>query len=516
MKTNLSNFDITSKITNFRYNIIHSRKYWFIYLVLLVIASLSMMNVENYIHPKMEILMIIFLSIVGIVFISYFYHHDEKELYKIVFIFLIVFGLLTSVIVPIDTVSDEGEHLVRAEMTSRGILFPNYVNGSYETINSITDFFVHSIDKTVFEVDGDNNHINYQVSHIESAFEQNPFYGYLFSGLGILIAKLLDLNVIWMLWLARIFNSLCYSILVSYAIKKTPILKMPLFFISCLPVCLFQAFSVSIDSILAGLGILTISLFIFMFKNKFGIKELLIFSCLCLLTGLCKLPYLALILLLFCLPKDNFKNNNYFTISFVSLIVVGLVGILWSRYYANPALLHSWRAIHFVENNVNVVNQIGYLLSHPFDLFTVFFNIFNSFPNIFNGLFSFYAYTIEGGVYNASQFISVIVLVSFILICFAYPIKEKIDLKYRFPVLIVFLVIYFGTYFVQLLSWNPVGSLNITGVHTRYFLPLFALLPFIFHLNNNLENSKEWDAYVFILILVFVSLMLISFIIKYY
>ena len=499
---------------SFKDNLLKSKKYWILYLFLISLASFSMMSIENYSHPKMEIIVFILLSLLGVLIICNF-HGNNKNLYKTAFIVLFIFGIITSVVVPIDSVSDEGEHLIRAELTSRGVLFPEYVNGSYESIASITDFFSSSIDKTVFEVNGDTDKINYNMTHASSAFEQNPFYGYIFSALGIFCAKLLDLNVIWILWLARIFNSLCYSILITYAIKKTPILKMPLFFVSCLPVCLFQAFSVSIDSLLTGLGILTIAFFMHMYKCGFGKKEILIFSVLSLLTGLCKLPYLALILLLFFLPKENFKQKNYYIYCLMGLFGVGLIGVLWSKFYATPVLLHSWRATYIVENNVNISNQIQFLLSHPLDLLNVGANIINSFNYIFNGLFSFYSYTIEGGLYNASGFLSLAILIAFIVICVIYPSEVKIRLKYRFAALLTFLVIYFGTFIVQLLSWTSVGSLNITGVHTRYFLPLFAFLPFIFSLNKD-NGNKKYDGYIFVLIIVFMVSMIFSFITKYY
>ena len=506
-----------SFFSNFKKNLILSKKYWIVYVVIIVLVFLSMASVANYQHPKMEILILILCSVLGIFCIAYYWgHNDDKELHKTVFIVLLMLGLLTSIVIPIDSVSDEGEHLIRAEMTSRGVLFPEYVNGSFESINSMPHFFSQSLDKTVFEVNGDTDKINYSLDHVDSAFEQNPFFGYIFSGFGVLVAKLLDLNVIWMLWLARIFNSLFYSFVISYSIKKTPIFKMPLFFISCLPVCLFQAFSVSIDSIVAGLGILIVSLFISIFKNEFSIKEILIFSLLCLIVGLCKLPYLALILLLFFLPKNHFKQKNYHFYCLFSVFAIGLIGILWSKFYATSALMHSWRGIYLAENNVNINNQISFLLSHPLDLFNVIFNIFNSVNYIFNGFFSFYSYSVDGGVYNASGLLSLLVLVSFFAICFTYPINEKIDLKYRIGALLTFIIIYFGTFIVQLLSWTSVGNLNITGVHTRYFLPLFALLPLSLSFNIINLNKENYDKKVFILILVFGVSMIMSLIIKYY
>ena len=303
-------------------NLLSSYKYWIVYLILILIAMFSMFNIENYIHPLIILLLVSIISIFSIV---YYYKHGKHELYKLTFILLLLFGLICAFTVPIDSVSDEYEHFTRAEITSRGILFPEYVDGNYESISSLTNFYLPSHDKTVFQVGEDTQKINTSISYHDSAFEQNPFYGYIFSAIGIGIAKLLDLNVIWMLWLGRIFNVIMYAGLVSLAIKKTPIFKIQLFAISCLPVCLFQAFSLSIDSFIAGLGIFTVAYFFKMSVNKFDRKDIIVFSVLCLLIGLCKLPYLALIFLILFLPKDNFKENKYYFYCILSIVLVSII-----------------------------------------------------------------------------------------------------------------------------------------------------------------------------------------------
>ncbi len=496
-------------------NLLSSYKYWIVYLILILIAMFSMFNIENYIHPKFELIILLLVSIISIFSIVYYYKHGKHELYKLTFILLLLFGLICAFTVPIDSVSDEYEHFTRAEITSRGILFPEYVDGNYESISSLTNFYLPSHDKTVFQVGEDTQKINTSISYHDSAFEQNPFYGYIFSAIGIGIAKLLDLNVIWMLWLGRIFNVIMYAGLVSLAIKKTPIFKIQLFAISCLPVCLFQAFSLSIDSFIAGLGIFTVAYFFKMSVNKFDRKDIIVFSVLCLLIGLCKLPYLALIFLILFLPKDNFKENKYYFYCILSIVLVSIIGLLWNNLIATPALYHSWRNTYFIQNNVNVSNQINYILLHPYDFIIEFLHLFNSIPYIFGGFFTFYSYTIEGGQYVASAFISFL-LTLFVAFISIYPDNTKINLKSRIGTLIVFIIIYVGTFIVQLLSWSPVGQLTLQGALPRYFLVLFALLPFIF--SNYIANYKnqELDRYTFVLVLFFISSMLISFAVKYY
>jgi len=179
---------------------------------------------KNYKAPFFETSMIILISILGLWAICDYTYRGNAQMHKTVFIMLLVFGLITCLTIPIGTVSDGGEHFTRAEITSQGIIFPHYEKGGFKTIQSIND--LNNLGgNTVFQTNKDTTKINFTSIHVDSAFEQNPFYGYLFSGSGVLIAKLLNLNVIWMLWLGRIFNTIFFCNYNFICHKKDPYFK---------------------------------------------------------------------------------------------------------------------------------------------------------------------------------------------------------------------------------------------------------------------------------------------------
>lgn len=346
---------------------VESKKYWMIYLILMVILSLSTATYENILDPAFELVALLIVAVLGVLCIVYYFmHNSEKELYKVAFVIILCFGIVVSFIVPICDVSDETEHLARAELTSRGVFVPHWtghdlgversynLTGSgkasiynkgagYETIESV-NFFTDYLGKTVENTPYDTEKINHTSILIVSAFEQNPFYGYLPQAIGMVVAKLLDLNVIWLMWLGRIFNLICYAGLISLAVKKAPVLKIPLLVVACIPISLYQAASLSIDSMIIGLGILSVGYFLYMYKaekNSLDTKEVVKFSILCLLLGLCKLPYLAFIFLLILVPTDNFKKGKkIIPYIIICMIIVAAIGILWSRY-STPTLMHS-------------------------------------------------------------------------------------------------------------------------------------------------------------------------------
>ena len=528
--------DIVAQFKIFKEVFLKSKKYWLIYIVLTTFLFFSTVSKKNILHPKFEILIFCLVIVLGIFcIVFYFMNKSDKDLYKVAFVVILCFGLICSLVVPICDVSDEREHFARAELTSEGAIFPHWTgddlglerlwneNGVYnnetgfETIGSI-HFFWDEIEKTVFDTSHDTDKINYSSTIVDSAFQQNPFYGYLPQAIGILVAKLLDLNVIWMLWLGRIFNLLCYAGLVSLAIKKTPYLKIPLIAVACIPITIYQAASVSIDSMIFGLGILAVAYYIFMSqadRSSLNQKEIIIFSTICLLLGLCKLPYLAFIFLLLFVPRDNFENKKYMALIYLLCIgCIAVVGLLWS-HYSQPLLLHSWRSYY---TQINSTQQINFIIHHPFNILTFFKQIFtNDLAYILQGFFKFFsaAHHPDGHYINQYPFISMLIEIFLVFILLAYPIHKKFDSKTRIGALIVIFIIYVGTSIIQLLTWANVGEMGL-GMTIRYFIPLFALVPIIFNFNIISQNNPKFDNFSMIFIICFLATLVLAFTTKYY
>ena len=535
-------FDLKNIFNDYKNMLFKSKKYCLIYLVLIFVLGLTTINKKNFAHPEFAILTFILVAILGIFCIVFYFLHDsDEELYKVAFVVILCFGIVCALIVPICDVSDEAEHLTRAEITSRGILIPhwtgeelgvtglfNHTEGQkysterndgagFYTIKSLK-FFRDYLGVTVFETTHDTDKINNTLYLTESAFEQNPFIGYLPQAFGIAIAKLLDLNVIWMLWFARICNLLFYAGVISLAIKKTPVLKIPLMVIACMPISIYQAASVSIDAMIISLGLLVISYFIYMCyakeKSITG-KEIAIFTVICILLGLCKLTYLAFIFLLLLVPFKNYEKDtkSILPILFISIIVAAGVGFLWSRY-STPTLVHSWRGSR---NLVNSTAHIEYLKNNPKHTLNFFKIIFTrDLRHLANGVFSFFGARQVVDHYIDKYIIVTLSLLSFLAVTlFAYPQKLKFDLKARLGSFGLILIIYVSTCFIQLLTWAFIGQFNL-GLSIRYFIPLLGLIPIAFWIKYNPIEKDVFDKYSIVLIVVFLATMIISFATKYY
>lgn len=519
-----SDFSLQKGLINFKKDILKSKKYWLICLILIVIAFFAMMKMENYAHPKLEIAVLVISCILSIFSISFYQsHNDDKNFYKTVFIIIFIFGIVFSVLTPIMCTHDETEHFVRAEMTSNGIIHPEFhettfylsnikYNGYYLTIQTTFDlvekgtwdtyYFMDINKSSILDTDADTQPINYTPAKFHSAFAQNPFFAYIAPAIGMVIAKLLNLNAIWLLWLGRIFNSLLYSLLASYAIKKTPILKIPLFAIACIPATLSQAASVGIDPLINGLALISIALFLNYYKspkNSIDRKSIIKFSIIILLLSLCKATYFCLIFLLLCIPRDNFKEKN--SIYHILLIIIVSAGILalWSKFIIRPSLYASWRYDH-----AHTREQLEYMANH----------IGESIISVFSILYSNLNWDLGCQSYFTENYTSLYILFTGIIYLF-YP-HEKINLKTRIGTLIVFCMIYFGTYLLFIVTWSTPGVLLPLGIQSRYFFPALGLLPIFLGFNNMQGDKTEIDYYILVLTIAFIVFRILNIAISCY
>lgn len=458
-----------------------------IFAVLLSFFTYTFTNNFNTSNKGFLIGMFILTLFLGIVLICYF-NLGKHDLYKTAFVVILIFGLCSVFLTPINDVSDEYEHLARAEIVSNGEISTHYIDSlGFKSIESIDELGNES-NHNLFNTNLWNSKINYSQYYSDCAFAQNPFYAYLAPAFGILLAKVLDLSTIWMLYLGRIANLLLYASVVSIAIKKSPVFKGPLLIASIIPLAIFQAGSVSSDCFFNAFAILSIAYFFVLYKSdSIRYKDLGIFYTSIVLCGLLKQPYLALSLLIFIVPRTNFKDKKQEIISKTAILAVLVIGVVWSSY-ATSQLKYSWRENHFIQYHVNSSQQLDFMLSNPeFDVYYIF-NVLSQVPEIFIRFFEFsvseYSYT--------SQIMADFYFAYIIIISLFYPLKESLAKMKRLKIAVVTAVVYYGIFLVQYLTWIPVKSIYVNlGVSGRYFIPLLIFLPLIFNVSSKVNVDKK-------------------------
>ena len=332
-------------------------KYIGLYVLIVLAFSMFFMNFADYSHISFKIATIAFLIIMGALSLI-LYNFKNLDLHKVAFVIILLFGITMLFLTPLTDASDEIEHFIRSDIVSTGqistdyVPMPNTTSYGYQTVTT-TIVFANATGMTVFDTDVDDAKIDYSPNYFNSAFSQNPFYAYLAPGIGIFLAKLFDLNAIWMLWLGRLANIILYAGIVSFAIRKAPKFKLPLLIVSISPTVILLAASTNCDGLFTALALLAFSYFLYFMENTdIRWTDLAVFFASIVLAGFLKLPYLALSLLVFLIPRENFADRRQDIISKLAILPVLALGLVWSGY-ATSQLLNSWRGQHMIENNVN-------------------------------------------------------------------------------------------------------------------------------------------------------------------
>lgn len=198
----------------------------------------------------------------------------------------------------------------------------------------------------------------------------------------------------------------------------------------------------------------------------------------------------------------------------LGILIVGALGVLWSTY-STPALMHSWRSkLNYMDPSL----QLEFLITHPVKILYFLKQIFTfNLGSVINGVFNFFG---ANNPYHYSDnyiFITVLIWIFMVFTLLFYPNKSEFNSKARIGSLIILLMIYVGTCFIQLLTWADVGGMSL-GVSIRYFLPLFALLPIIVPFKiEKLDRFKEnYDNYAMVFIVAFMATLILAFATKYY
>ncbi|SDA55903.1 DUF2142 domain-containing protein [Methanobrevibacter millerae] len=478
-----------------------NRNYFLAFIILTIFATLCLFTQDNYASPLKEIIILFVTLIFGIISIASYV--KERKIHKTAVIIIILFGMMCVFLSPICSVSDELEHFTRSEITTQGVLFPEYITqdniSGFKTIESTSN--TEPRDHTIFETDWDTQKINFTEVLSNSAFQQNPFYVYIAQAIGIELAKILNINNISLLWFARICNLLLYAGLCGIAIKQTPMLKMPMAVIACFPLSIIQAASCSSDAFIFSFTLVVIAYLAHMYKSKDASltkKHILIYTVMVVVLGLTKVTLGALILLLVIIPKSKFKTpSDYYSI-LISIVIVLLSLLAWSKFYAVDGITHSWRRELFKIKHVNSTEQISYLMSNPQAIVT-FARIGDQLPTQIYALTRFYS------EYPTSALLNYVYFIFAMLFALFYPIKENLSKNKRLIIGFIIAIIILGTYIVQYLTWAPVGSINLldAGVVPRYFLPVLVLIPLIFNVNN--KNFKNQELTIITCITIFLS-----------
>lgn len=411
----------------------------------------------------------------------------DGKLHNLAFIVILSFGLINAFIMPIIDSPDEQAHLRRAYLTAQGNLLPTVEETGYTSTVTI-EKLIDDKSLTVYQTDTDTQEIDNTATSVLEVAAMNPFFGYIPQAIGIMLAQAFHMNAIWMLWLGRIANLIFYAFMCRFLIKLADKFKMALYITATLPMALYQASSMSIDTSVNAYALLTIAWFIHLYYSKehsLGYKQLSIFFGFCTLAGLCKLTFFALCLLILLVPISNFKTKKmyYYNFAFIALLAVLALGWYVFSNSIQPDFVRN--KAYLVENNINAGEQLKYILTHKKNFISTLTNtLFLRISITIQELFRF------GWLSYIPDTLSILYCGFFGAIMLLYPHDSQFKTSSKIWLFLITLFITTATLVIFYLAWTPTGSMVIEGTQPRYYIPLIAFMPMIFGMNKAPEDEQ--------------------------
>jgi uncharacterized membrane protein len=396
-------------------------------------------------------------------------------------------GLCFAVMTPPFQVADENRHFWRAYQISEGHFAGVKQSGQPggllpKSVVMIGDSTMdmngnregkHSIEDTI-------NLFKLPLDESDRAFKGFTFgkyspIPYLPQSLAIGFGRSLNLPAILLMYLGRIFNLACWIALVFLAIKITPVFKWVFTLLALTPMSLFQAASLSCDSVTNAVAFLTTAYFLFSAFGKdgnLGRKDILILLVLTVSLSLSKSVYFSLVFLYLLIPQGKLVSFKKFILIFLLFIAVNVSSAgLWS-YFA--------RSFAVPQNRVEATKkQLEYIISD----FSVYPGVIAQTIKI-EGDVLFQSYIGKLGWWNVPLPRWHVIPWMALLVLLALIETNKyvgITNKHKLIILGIFgittLLIFTSTYFF----WSRPMAGDINGLQGRYFIPIGPLFFLLFY-----------------------------------
>jgi len=277
--------------------------------------------------------------------------------------------------------------------------------------------------------------------------------------------RIANLPALPVFYLCRVAGLFSYLILVWLAVRWIPFGKWILLVLAASPIALFQATTITADTISNGIGFLFIAGCLRVAESQqidwreYGKIVLLV-----LLLFLAKLNLVPLILLPFLLiPPPRFTRQGSYGFLIATTVILFIVEVAAWNMIASTGYEFQ------LSNEAIPKSQLLYIVGHPF----VFLQIFIK-DLITNGLAYLQGWINGYGYYywTPPQIVSIFFLLSLLSAILMNSNPDSINKKYRVAFILVFAISYLTTILSLYLSFTPVGFDKILGVQGRYFIPL--------------------------------------------
>ncbi len=288
--------------------------------------------------------------------------------------------------------------------------------------------------------------------------------------IGVFLARLFGFGGLGMLYGARIFALLAYTVVCRAALLNCKRYKALFLSFMLMPLTLFMAASCSYDSIVLAFCFFVTSYFC---KDEIKTKDIILFLIATIFISSIKINNILWVLLILILPKHAYKTK-------IKKWQTALIGAVFFAFYYGFNTVYNMFAISgFGEigrmlENVSPSEQIQFVLNNFISVIARFWG--TVFENEFFlsqlGVFG----TIDTPIALINMLSPIVLLLAAVL-C----VNEKSSLPLRSSLGLLVLGIFYaasnllGIY----IAHTPVGMVRVIGLQARYFIPVYLIFSIV-------------------------------------
>lgn len=427
---------------------------------------------------------------------------SKEEIFLLIIV--LVFGIPMILLIPPGAGYDEEDHLVRVweisafsfipgEMSAREMQYPRifrdfaYRHQPGGIIDS--DFWQEYSKASLYERGAVSGELNTKSVYSPALLLPQAIAMRYFG-------RVVDLSALSVFYLSRLAGLLSYLFLIWLAFRLIPFGKWLFLILAVSPMTLFQAATISADTISNGIGFLFIAGSLEAAESKEPdwrkVGKLIL---LVLLLFLTKLNLIVLILLPFLLisPSQYVQRRVYFFFIAMSVILFIIEVAGWNG-------IATTNLGSVLANEANIPAQLQHIVRYPLVfLQTVVKDFITNGPSYLQGWINGYGYY----YWTPPPIVSLLFLLSLGSVLLAPSTSDEVDKKFNVLFITVFILSYLSTIVLLYTSFTPVGSDEILGVQGRYFIPaatllLLALSSVPILKKTGILSSARWAAYLIV------------------
>lgn len=433
-------------------------------IILIFIILTDIIKTQNF-----ELKHVIFLILISL--INIFLIYVTNDIIKNTIVMSLTLGIIFSITITINNQLDEKKHFLSSYSLALGNL---------SSSNHTVDISIANIGRGL-SVEKFNHYFNkypertYTKEYkVEDECDMPAGYypiSYIFSAMGIYLAKNLGGSIADIYFAGRIFNLFGYCLLMCIAFKILPYKKKIFFIIAFMPMLLCLSSIYSIDGISFGLISIFIAYCLKLYENqdKINIKQILILILTLILMGISKgTGYIFMSIFALILPiKKIIKENKKYIWYIITALAIILI-ILLAKTYAEQ--IHDYGDTRNLGSNSQ--KQLEYILENPIEYTKILFAHTKVTLTNINYLHFLNAPMFFRQTYD----IVCIALLFYILIIGLLDESKSLKARIRIVSFITFFAVFIVTSTALYISYTPVGENYIAGYQLRYIFPIIPLI----------------------------------------